>query len=812
VVLGNRHINFGLWTPCRPTMASSIAFPVEQQESSSQIPSTSTRPPHLPFRRISLPTPPHLSNNRFSIVSVSSFESPLEEDRPATPIKDFKNQQKARTPTSSPYRQSARQRSSHQSLGDSAANMEMKEKRRKVINELIETERAYVNGLDLIYTNFLIPLISSLETPQPLLDRAELTSLFSNFIDIWNLHRSFFTSLTTYLTDITNPPPVSPVLMSHFPYLSLYTPFVTSFPTVLTSLSNLMATSPPFAQFIITQEADPRCGKLGLRDWLLTIVQRCPRYLLLLKDLINCTDRTDPEYRALTTVYTLLSKITQSLNTSLHEYSQTLDLLALQRATPNLPFQLITPGRSLIRRGSFLQGQVERSAPDAREFLLFSDCLVWLAHMEDHRKEWVVEKGRRPRLHRGRSRSETELPTVAKFKRSISADERWSFKGKIELVDVEAVISPAGRDESEGTRFDILSPEISFAVYTETEKERDEWVEAIRNAKSSLMISLNLMHQNSTLTSSEATTHLRRALQALPDTSKDEPNRRRGHVDHFLPAVWVPDSKTDNCMRCSSGFGWRRRRHHCRLCGRCVCSSCSGKTFFISDSATKERKAARACNVCYETVFPIVKDLTPVSNPDSHDHLQPDPAAVATLGTLSKLPWQSVPAFDFTGSNPTSPSALLRPPPSSFHEPLRPRMRARPVSQPILTDIDFASAATSTTSVNLILREPIAGASLPDLSGSPPTEEANESLEGLQEEISEPDRKRFSAAALAVDTQPVTARPAAWGEGRNKRFSLLLSGRSSQKKNSQSDRVPGHLDHGPTVGRLTEILGKYRKR
>lgn len=242
---------------------------------------------------------------------------------------------------------------------------------------------------------------------------------------------------------------------------------------------------------------------------------------------------------------------------------------------------------------------MERSAPDAREFLLFSDCLVWLAHVEDHRKEWVVEKGRRPRLHRGRSRSETELPTVAKFKRSISADERWSFKGKIELVDVEAVISPAGKDESEGTRFDILSPEISFAVYTgisgrsfakpfylsrypETEKERDEWVEAIRNAKLSLMISLNLMHQNSTLTSSEATTHLRRALQALPDTSKDEPNRRRGHVDHFLPAVWVPDSKTDNCMRCSSGFGWRRRRHHCRLCGRCVCSSCSGKVIIKS--------------------------------------------------------------------------------------------------------------------------------------------------------------------------------------------------------------------------------------
>jgi hypothetical protein len=36
---------------------------------------------------------------------------------------------------------------------------------------------------------------------------------------------------------------------------------------------------------VAKQEKDPKLGKLKLRDWLLTVVQRCPRYLLLLKDL-----------------------------------------------------------------------------------------------------------------------------------------------------------------------------------------------------------------------------------------------------------------------------------------------------------------------------------------------------------------------------------------------------------------------------------------------------------------------------------------------------------------------------------------------
>ena len=162
----------------------------------------------------------------------------------------------------------------------------------------------------------MTPIIASLDTPDQLLDRAELTSIFSNFIDIWNLHRSFYSSLSSLLNASTSTlsehelPPLSPVLLSHFPYLSLYTPFVSSFPDALDSYSALLAKNHSFATFMTTQEADPRCGKLKFRDWLLTIVQRCPRYLLLLKDLIQCTNSDDPEYTALTSVHALVSKST----------------------------------------------------------------------------------------------------------------------------------------------------------------------------------------------------------------------------------------------------------------------------------------------------------------------------------------------------------------------------------------------------------------------------------------------------------------------------------------------------------------------
>ena len=320
-------------------------------------------------------------------------------------------------------------------------------------------------------------------------------------------------------------PPLSSILLSHFPYLSLYSPFVTSFDTSLSSYMELMATKPDFAAFIAKQEADPRCGHLKLRDWLLSIVQRCPRYLLLLKDLISRTSTDDPEYAPLVTVHTMVSKstfrrlfrmitadlllVTLSLNTSLHTHAQTLSLLAIQRSTQNLPFQLISPGRSLLKRGPLLQ--VEGSSPKEREFFLFSDCLLWLSNADKVSSgEIIAEKwGRsssppaRPPMVRNRSKSDADLPRFTNNRSSSilptskshlpsggktrypssGTEEKWIYKGHIEVVDIDVVVTPA-LEMNQDHRLEILSPHSSFALYAceyrphppPTPRNKTEWL------------------------------------------------------------------------------------------------------------------------------------------------------------------------------------------------------------------------------------------------------------------------------------------------------------------------------------------------
>ena len=207
------------------------------------------------------------------------------------------------------------------------------------------------------------------------------------------------------------------------------------------------------------------------------------------------------------------SRVTTSMNASLHVQSQTLGLLALQRTTPNLPFQLVAPGRTFLKRGSLIQ--LERgSFPKECDFLLFSDCLLWIANLDkgdsevSERWDWKgVKTGLSPRIMmaRSRSRSEAELsvlrngeaggsgdgcsptsqpaspsgpspnappsrsvmsPTKMKKRQASypSGDERWWFKGKAELVDIEIVVIPP-TEVGEECRLEVWSPGGSFAVY-----------------------------------------------------------------------------------------------------------------------------------------------------------------------------------------------------------------------------------------------------------------------------------------------------------------------------------------------------------
>jgi len=147
-------------------------------------------------------------------------------------------------------------------------------------------------------------------------------------------------------------PKVSGVLLAFLPYLSLYYPFITAFPTIPSTLNEMYAKNSKFAAFVRSQEEQVRSHRLGLCHWLLTVVQRIPRWTILIENLRKVTD--DPvEYEALGRAHAMSEKVTENINERLKEQTAVLTLVNLQKAFDGLRRPLVSPARKLLKKGQF---------------------------------------------------------------------------------------------------------------------------------------------------------------------------------------------------------------------------------------------------------------------------------------------------------------------------------------------------------------------------------------------------------------------------------------------------------------------------
>ena len=75
--------------------------------------------------------------------------------------------------------------------------------------------------------------------------------------------------------------------------------------------------------------------------------------------------------------------------------------------------------------------------------------------------------------------------------------------------------------------------------------------------------------------------------------------------------MWEKDSARKTCNDCNLRFTIRRRRHHCRRCGRLFCKKCSGEKLklaqYVSPFGIMENNKDERLRVCDKCFMSIVK-------------------------------------------------------------------------------------------------------------------------------------------------------------------------------------------------------------
>ncbi|KAI5480678.1 Rho guanine nucleotide exchange factor [Pseudohyphozyma bogoriensis] len=258
-------------------------------------------------------------------------------------------------------------------------------------------------------------------------------------------------------------------LLPILPFLKSYSLFISNFSTAVARIAALEDTSTDEPGSWKDFADKKRGGKgLGLADLLLSIVQRVPRYRLVIGDLVRFTERDHPDRKDLKKAFDIVDGVATHFESQIGAHTNVHQILDLQRRFTNLDAPLVAPGRKLLKVG-MVRKLDRRGYEQDRVLLLFNDLLVHASGGSG--TDDVVPVSKRSSVG---SASGVTASSGATFR----------FHRRFELGDVTVV----GKEDDKGSYgFEILTPEKSFAVFADCLDAKSSWLEAIRDAKADLL-------------------------------------------------------------------------------------------------------------------------------------------------------------------------------------------------------------------------------------------------------------------------------------------------------------------------------------
>ncbi|KAB1277758.1 Zinc finger FYVE domain-containing protein 26 [Camelus dromedarius] len=144
---------------------------------------------------------------------------------------------------------------------------------------------------------------------------------------------------------------------------------------------------------------------------------------------------------------------------------------------------------------------------------------------------------------------------------------------------------------------------------------------------------------------SDSVTHLQEAVSQASDLETLSRSPSAEFSSAASPATpparhqWVPDESESICMVCCrERFTMFNRRHHCRRCGRLVCSSCSTEKMVVEGC---RENPTRVCDQCYSYFNKDVPEGNPEQPeaPDSSRSESPPFSAVVRVPKAAEVEW-----------------------------------------------------------------------------------------------------------------------------------------------------------------------------
>ena len=400
----------------------------------------------------------------------------------------------------------------------------------RIADELLKTEKSYYESLRVAYRSFQLRLqvaASFADHPQeltsglmekgsgkggeakgvngalsllPVLKGEEIGTIFSKLHDIFTLSSNLYHDLTTLnsirlqvdpaldeQSSAQQPAPgftlllpfLGSTLLHYSSYFRVYQSYLENYDDAIKLLVALRSSSPVLDVWLLWQE---KCEAMSLDSLLIMPVQRLPRYLLLLQEIIKTEEklidlrRSAPSVGGLFAHYPLsyadiltarekISRIADAINSSLHQKESAQEVSHLQSLFDHTDSHFVpfaTPTRQLVKSGLLRKINETRKnhflhSHSTYHFFLFNDLFLY-----------------------------------AEETKKLGGVTRYRLKNTIPLLDLsllegEGVSVREIRMRNEGSGKQLT-------VQCKNEEERDEWRGKIEEMQIKLKDLTNSMH------------------------------------------------------------------------------------------------------------------------------------------------------------------------------------------------------------------------------------------------------------------------------------------------------------------------------
>lgn len=257
--------------------------------------------------------------------------------------------------------------------------------KKRLFAELISTEETYVAGLETLTNVYKRPMLEQQKKLR--VQTTDVTSIFSNVDAILQLHKILLGAFRDA------PDAVVKTLGAHSAYFKMYTQYMSGYELALGTMDRLRKNK-SFQAFLVSQQ-ESGDGKgsscLDIMSYLITPVQRIPRYELLLREILKHTPDRARDRKATQTAFDEIRSIASHINEQKREVESLSKLIKIQNGIRGLKFALFEPHRHLCKEGALLV-QKNREKPKERIVFLFNDILLWTNLKNDYKGHLKVEE------------------------------------------------------------------------------------------------------------------------------------------------------------------------------------------------------------------------------------------------------------------------------------------------------------------------------------------------------------------------------------------------------------------------------------